>query len=141
MPRLLPRFLLAGLVAPALLAGPDLRLWYRQPATAWVEALPVGNGPLGAMVFGGVAEERIAFNEDTIWTGQPRAYHREGAVAVLPELRRLLAAGQQQEASTSTRPSSRPATPSAASPTPARPSPATRIASSSRGWSPNGPAP
>jgi len=98
MPRLLPRFLLAGLVAPALLAGPDLRLWYRQPATAWVEALPVGNGPLGAMVFGGVAEERIAFNEDTIWTGQPRAYHREGAVAVLPELRRLLAAGQQQEA-------------------------------------------
>src|SRR6187200_2152491 len=46
-------------------------LWYDTPATQWVEALPVGNGRLGAMVFGGVARERIQFNEATIWTGGP----------------------------------------------------------------------
>ncbi|HWL17708.1 MAG TPA: alpha/beta fold hydrolase, partial [Opitutus sp.] len=75
-----------------------LRLWYRQPATAWTEALPVGNGRLGAMVFGGLAEERLQLNEDTLWTGAPHAYHHEGAVNVLPKLRELLWAGAQKEA-------------------------------------------
>ena len=46
-----------------------LLLWYRQPAKEWTEAMPLGNGRLGAMVFGGVAEERIALNEDTLWSG------------------------------------------------------------------------
>jgi alpha-L-fucosidase 2 len=76
----------------------DLRLWYRQPAREWVEALPVGNGRLGAMVFGGVPGERIQFNEDTLWAGSPRRYARPGAVKVLPEIRRLLAEGRQREA-------------------------------------------
>lgn len=49
-----------------------LHLWYRQPAHAWLEALPVGNGRLGAMVFGGVWEERLQLNEDTLWSGAPR---------------------------------------------------------------------
>ena len=75
-----------------------LCLWYRQPAEKWIEALPIGNGRVGAMVFGGLDQEKIQFNEETVWTGKPHAYHREGAVKVLPELRRLLAAGKQREA-------------------------------------------
>ena len=51
---------------------------------AWVEALPVGNGSLGAMVFGGLAREQIQFNEETVWTGHPREYQHPGAVAFLP---------------------------------------------------------
>lgn len=49
----------------------SLALWYRQPAERWLEALPVGNGRLGAMVFGGVQEERVALNESTFWSGKP----------------------------------------------------------------------
>ncbi len=73
-------------------------LWYRQPARAWEEALPIGNGHMGAMVFGGVPTERIQFNEHTIWTGKPHAYHREGAAAFLPEIRKLLWEGRQKAA-------------------------------------------
>lgn len=92
---------------PITAAGPDrppdsvrsdLKLWYRQPAGQWVEALPIGNGRLGAMVFGGVAKERIQFNEDTLWAGKPHEYQHEGAVKHLPEIRRLLAKGKQGEA-------------------------------------------
>jgi len=75
-----------------------LTLWYRQPAVHWTEALPIGNGRFGAMVFGGVAEERLQLNEDTLWTGQPHAYQHEGAVKFLPEIRHLLAEGKQKEA-------------------------------------------
>ncbi|MCS7090736.1 MAG: glycoside hydrolase family 95 protein [Verrucomicrobiota bacterium] len=73
-------------------------LWYRQPARVWTEALPVGNGRLGAMVFGGVGEERIQFNEDTLWTGEPRDYSRPGAWQHLATLRKLLQEGRQREA-------------------------------------------
>lgn len=75
-----------------------MMLWYRKPATNWNEALPVGNGRLGAMVFGGVKQERIQFNEDTIWTGQPHEYQHPGAVEHLAEIRKLLAEGKQREA-------------------------------------------
>ncbi|MDQ5980729.1 MAG: alpha-L-fucosidase 2 [Verrucomicrobiota bacterium] len=87
-------------LAPVPLPEPvnPLSLWYRQPARVWVEALPVGNGRLGAMVFGGLAQERIQFNEDTVWTGQPHEYQHAGAAKFLPELRRLLAEGKQKEA-------------------------------------------
>lgn len=77
-----------------------LSLWYRRPADKWSEALPIGNGRLGAMVFGGIETERLQFNDDTIWTGQPHEYHHEGAASFLPELRRLLAEGKQKEAET-----------------------------------------
>jgi alpha-L-fucosidase 2 len=56
--------------APASEEGPP-RLLYRQPASEWTAALPLGNGRLGGMVFGGVAEERIALHEDTFWSGGP----------------------------------------------------------------------
>jgi alpha-L-fucosidase 2 len=79
--RLLAGCVLGALAAPAA-AQSSARsqvLWYDTPATQWVEALPVGNGRLGAMVFGGVARERIQFNEATIWTGGPLTYARPGA--------------------------------------------------------------
>src|ERR1022692_2664516 len=60
-------------------ADADFRLWYRQPAVLWEEALPVGNGRLGAMVFGGIARERIQFNESTVWQGEPHDYAHPGA--------------------------------------------------------------
>ncbi|HWW77432.1 MAG TPA: glycoside hydrolase family 95 protein, partial [Pyrinomonadaceae bacterium] len=76
----------------------ELRLWYRQPAAQWTEALPVGNGRLAAMVFGGVESERIQINEETIWAGERRdRVNPEGARA-LPEVRRLLFAGKPNEA-------------------------------------------
>src|SRR5690606_20417588 len=49
----------------------ELKLWYRQPATEWTEALPVGNGRLGAMIFGGTGEALIQLNEATLWSGGP----------------------------------------------------------------------
>src|SRR4051812_7782435 len=76
----------------------DLKLWYDRPASQWVEALPIGNGRLGAMVFGGLGEERLQFNENTVWTGQPHEYQHEGAVKYLPQIRQLLFDGKQSEA-------------------------------------------
>ena len=93
---------LAGCVGmPACTAGrasAGLQLWYRQPADRWVEALPVGNGRLGAMVFGGTSTERIQFNEDTVWQGEPHSYARKGAHRWLGTIRSLLAEGKQGEA-------------------------------------------
>ncbi len=75
-----------------------LTLWYRQPARAWEEALPVGNGRLGAMVFGQVRGERIQLNEETVWDGYPRDTTNPKALEALPEMRRLLFAGKNEEA-------------------------------------------
>jgi len=80
--------------------GPEsvLALWYRQPAANWNEALPVGNGRLGAMVFGEVSRERIQLNEDTLWDGGPRDTNNPEALEALPEVRRLLFEGKNAEA-------------------------------------------
>lgn len=75
-----------------------LMLWYRQPARVWTEALPVGNGTLGAMVFGGIAEERLQLNEATLWGGGPYDPANPNALAAMPELRRLIFAGRFAEA-------------------------------------------
>jgi len=78
--------------------NPSMVLWYEQPAANWTEALPVGNGRLGAMVYGETANEIIQFNEETLWTGHPHDYAHKGAYKVLDELRRLLWDGKQDEA-------------------------------------------
>ena len=84
---------------PGNAAAPEapLCLWYRQPSAKWEEALPLGNGHIGAMVFGSVPTERIQFTEHTVWTGQPHDYARPGAAKALPEMRRLLFAGRTLE--------------------------------------------
>jgi alpha-L-fucosidase 2 len=87
-----------GLASPADVPPGRWVLWYRQPARVWTEALPVGNGRLGAMVFGGIPEERLQFNEDTLWLGEPRDYSRPGAWKHLGTLRQLLWEGRQREA-------------------------------------------
>src|SRR5688500_13437328 len=63
-----------------------LRLWYRQPEEAWTEALPVGNGRIGAMVFGGVTRERLQLNEDTLYAGGPYDPAHPDALAALPRV-------------------------------------------------------
>lgn len=79
-------------------AGQELKLWYNKPAVKWTEALPIGNGRIGAMLFGGVDTDRIQFNEETIWTGGPRDYNRKGAWQYLDTIRQLLFAGKQRAA-------------------------------------------
>ena len=73
-------------------------LWYAEPAEKWDEALPVGNGRLAALVFGGTERERLALNEQTIWTGGPYDPSRSGGPEALPEIRRLIFAGKYVEA-------------------------------------------
>ncbi|HEV2762121.1 MAG TPA: glycoside hydrolase family 95 protein [Pyrinomonadaceae bacterium] len=75
-----------------------LLLWYDRPAREWTEALPVGNGRLGAMVFGGTADERLQLNEDTLYGGGPYDPTNPEALAALPEARRLVFEGRFKEA-------------------------------------------
>ena len=75
-----------------------LCLWYRQPAKQWVEALPIGNGRLAAMVFGGINVERLQLNEDTLWAGGPYNPANPEAPSALPEARRLIFEGKYAEA-------------------------------------------
>lgn len=75
-----------------------LKLWYRRPATRWVEALPLGNGRLGAMVWGGIEHERLQLNEDTLYAGGPYDPTSPDALEALPEVRRLIFAGKYAEA-------------------------------------------
>ena len=75
-----------------------LSLWYRRPASKWTEALPIGNGRLGAMIFGGVEEERLQLNEDTLWAGGPYDPVNPTAKAALPEVRQLIFDGKYSEA-------------------------------------------
>ena len=69
----------------------DFKLQYTKAAEKWTEALPIGNGRLGAMIYGGVTQEHIQFNEETLWRGQPHNYAHEGAGEYLDEIRTLLA--------------------------------------------------
>ncbi len=97
-------------VAGAALAAPGARakraagaanlLWYEQPAKEWTEALPIGNGRIGAMLFGGIGEEQLQLNEDTLWAGGPYDPVNPAAKAALPEVRRLIFEGRFAEAET-----------------------------------------
>ena len=108
MKRTIAFLLLSVLLAPvlatsqeplpkAISASADWVLWYRAPAAKWTEALPVGNGRLGAMVFGNPREERIQLNEDTVWAGEPIERNRKGAHVHLAEARRLAFEGKYVE--------------------------------------------
>src|SRR5262245_21285213 len=85
---------LTALVAPSQ----PLILWYDKPAAEWTEALPIGNGRLGAMVFGGTEVERLQLNEDTLFAGGPYDQNNPRALEALPEARQLIFAGKYQEA-------------------------------------------
>ena len=78
------------LTVSAMSADKPLTLWYRQPANEWRAGLPVGNGRLGAMVLGGVAQEQIPLNEDTLWDGGPVDLKGINVADHIPEVRRLL---------------------------------------------------
>ena len=86
------------LLLPLWAYAQDYQLWYNVPAEKWTEALPIGNGRVGAMVFGGVKKDRIQFNEETLWTGEPRNPNRQDAAKYLAEIRQLLAEGKQKAA-------------------------------------------
>jgi len=85
---------------PGAAPPPDeaLSLWYRRPARRWEEALPVGSGRLGAMVFGGIETERIQVSEKTVWAGPPCPEHRKGAAAAIAKARELVFGGKYGEA-------------------------------------------
>jgi alpha-L-fucosidase 2 len=78
--------------------NPSTLLWYESPAGAWEEALPVGNGRLGAMVFGRFDEELIQLNEETYWSGGPYSTVVEGGAEVLPEIQQHLFNGEPLKA-------------------------------------------
>jgi len=90
---------LLGLAIPTSVSASDLVLWYQHPAQQWRDGLPIGNGRLGGMVFGGVTEEHIQLNEDTVWNGKKGGIHlNPEARQALPKVRKLLFEGKPQEA-------------------------------------------
>jgi alpha-L-fucosidase 2 len=95
-------FILAGLVsatendatAQDSQVSRALTLWYRQPAVEWTDALPIGNGRLGAMIYGGIEQEHLQLNEDTLWSGGPHDYSNPEAYSHLARVRQLLENGE-----------------------------------------------
>ena len=81
----------------------EASLWYEQPARKWTEALPIGNGRLGAMVFGGITHERIQLNEDSVWSGGFRNRNNPDARSAITEIRTLLKSGSLKKAEELTR--------------------------------------
>src|ERR1700691_4785726 len=94
---------LAGMAAPLLAVENkslpcETTIWFDAPANDFMESSPMGNGRLGAMMFGGVNDERIVLNESSVWSGSPQDADRPDAYKVLPEIRRLLLEGKNPEA-------------------------------------------
>ena len=89
-------------ISGSLLSGQDkpsnMKIWFNQPALNWNDALPVGNGRLGAMIFGGIEMEHLELNEATVWTGGPRWDANPEALKSLPKVRQLLFDGKYKEA-------------------------------------------
>ncbi|NUU80280.1 glycoside hydrolase family 95 protein [Paenibacillus xylanilyticus] len=80
-----------------------MKLQYDKPASVWTEGLPIGNGRLGGMIFGGVEQEKISLNEDTLWSGYPMEGNNPGAKEVLPKVRKLIQEERYLEADTLTK--------------------------------------
>jgi alpha-L-fucosidase 2 len=91
---------LLGLIAAcnAMANDSSTKIWATAPATKFYDSTPLGNGRLGAMVFGGVKEDRIVLNESTVWSGSPQDADRKDAFLVLPEIRRLLLNNEPRKA-------------------------------------------
>lgn len=90
--------LLIALCSQTAKAGSPYQLWYDRPAMTWTQALPIGNGTMGGMVFGTPAVERIQLNEETIWAGQPNQVCNPAAKENLPKVRQLIFEGKYKEA-------------------------------------------
>ena len=89
----------AAVSCTAVESTQDLKLWYDEPAERWVEALPVGNGRLGAMVFGNPAKEHLQLNEETVWAGQPNSNANPAVEpGALDEIRKLVFDGKYRAA-------------------------------------------
>ena len=86
------------ITAVSALTAKQYRLWYNRPAQTWTQALPVGNGVIGGMVFGTPAVEHIQLNEETIWAGQPNNVVNPNAKEYLPKVRQLIFEGKYKEA-------------------------------------------
>ena len=91
-------FAFIALLLPLTVGAQEYRLWYDRPAMTWTQALPIGNGVMGGMVFGTPAVEHIQINEETIWAGQPNQVVNPNAKKTLPEVRRLIFEGKYKEA-------------------------------------------
>ncbi|MBN9386173.1 MAG: glycoside hydrolase family 95 protein [Chitinophagaceae bacterium] len=97
--RKLPVILMLFLPFSSFAQDTTMKLWYTEPAgEKWVSALPLGNGRIGAMVYGNPAEEHIQLNESTVWTGSPNRNDNPDALQALPEIRRLIFEGKEKEA-------------------------------------------
>ncbi len=97
MKRIYIVFLLALMCTTAV--AQNHRLWYTKPASHWLEALPIGNSHMGAMVYGGTDTEEIQLNEETFWSGSPHSNNSQESMQALPEVRRLIFEGKEYEAS------------------------------------------
>ncbi len=86
------------LAAKNIKSDNSTKLWYDAPASHWLEALPIGNSHLGGMVFGGVQDENIQLNEETFWSGGPCNNNSSKSMALLPEVRKLIFDGREEEA-------------------------------------------
>ena len=89
---------LAGVTLNAQGNDPDLKLWYNKPAVAWEEALPLGNGKTGAMVFGGLVTERLQLNDNTLWSGNREEGNNPNGPIILPQVREAVFAGDYEKA-------------------------------------------
>ena len=98
--RILIIILLLMCASISVSANQSHKLWYAQPAAVWEEALPLGNGRLGAMVYGNPAHDTIQLNENTFWAGGPHTNLNPAALESLPEIRRLIAVGDYLAAET-----------------------------------------
>lgn len=95
---LLVLIVFSGAICFAQKKNDDLKIWFTRPAAEWNEAFPVGNGRLGAMVFGGVESERLQLNEESVWTGADEDFYNPQSKEGLKEVRELLFAGKYAEA-------------------------------------------
>jgi len=86
------------MVTGVVLQAQDHRLWYSKPAAHWLEALPVGNSKLGAMVYGGTEVETLQLNEETFWSGGPHENNSSESLEHLPEVQRLIFEGRERDA-------------------------------------------